>query len=436
MSSQRYKSTDFDRNLDSFEFGSPFSDTAIDEEINRNPLAYFWIFGVTEEALADGFDLIDEEGNILPVQSELDSLFERTRFLDELIQLVGYARAYGKAGQLHFADGSFRAFRPRDMRLSYDLVKREFIEAELDEQCIYVDSNKQGYFTHKSTGNDKTFDIKDFVYWHFQEKKKTLEGRSVLEPIWDVLQGLFICAYLSPLVVAQTTGLKIMKSPAFAPNLSDDKKTEMLRPIRDMSHKLALGMAQTDELQILYPPNNTFIEQTVDMLFSFLASATGYPKEAWRGNQVGTTSGASQTEHKIMEIHKTIQKKTVSFLKQSLKIISDILGLNLPENYTIEWRFKESVSELQKADLLSKQASAVQGLSQVLTGNEIREILDKMPLNFFDDSVPLSESQNKGMEINVKGLGNINESDNTNDTSNEFESTRSEDTEIFTTNST
>ena len=413
MSSNKYKSTDFDRNLDSFEFGAHFSDTAIEEEINRNPLAYFWTFGVTKEALSDGFDLLDEDGNILPIQEQLDTLFEETRYLDELIQLVGYVRAYGKAGQLHFSDGSFKAFRPKEMRLEYDLGKREFIAAELDEWSIYVDKTG-GYYTHYAQGPNKNFSLKDFVYWYFFEKDKTLEGRSELEPIWDIIQGLFICAYLSPLVVAQTTGLKIMKSNLFSGNLSADKKAEFLRPIRDMSHKLALGMGITDELEIKYPPNNTFIEQTVDMLFSFLASATGYPKEAWRGNQLGNQSGAVQTTQKVFDVHKTIQKLTTTFVKKSLKIQSEILGYVLPEKFTVEWRFKQSMSEEQESEILTKKASAVQGLSQVLTGNEIRELLGKTELNYFDDEVPLSASQNNDIGINVTGLepqlgiGNVN----------------------------
>lgn len=54
----RYDSTWATRNLASFEFYMPFYDYNIQEEIDRNGLAYFWTFGVTKEALGDGFDLM------------------------------------------------------------------------------------------------------------------------------------------------------------------------------------------------------------------------------------------------------------------------------------------------------------------------------------------------------------------------------------------
>jgi len=404
-SKSKYKSTTFDRNLDSFEFGMDFSDKSITEEIYRNGLAHFWVFGVVEEALADGFDLLDADGNILPVMDDLNSFFETTRYMQEFLQAVCYTRAYGKAGVLHFADGSIKGFKPSDMELEYDLKNREFKSARLREKSIYTPEDFEHSSEASADGNDLGFDLKYFMYLLFHEKDKTLEGKSVLEPIWDYIQGLFICAYLSPLTVAQTTGVKIMRS-VNAAGMTSAQKTAALLPLREMSHKLAIIMPPTDELEIKYPPNNTFIEQTKDMLFAFLAAATGYPKEAWQGNQVGTLSGASQTENKVLEIHKTIQQQVTPYIKRSLRIIAELptVSITLPDTFTVEWRFKHSMSSEQEAEQLTKQAAAVSGLGQVLTGNEIREILGKTSLDYFDDTVPLSASQNNDIGINVTGL--------------------------------
>ena len=211
---------------------------------------------------------------------------------------------------------------------------------------------------------------------------------------------------LSPLVVAQVTGVKVITSPS-ANAITDDNKEAALRPIRDMSWRLALIKPPTDTLEIMYPPQNSFIEQTADMLFTFLAGSTGYPKEAWRGNQVGVTQGAKSTERKILEIHKTIQRQATPYVKKSLTIQSLILGYNLPSDFKIGWRFKESMSESQEADLKVKQGQAVPNLGKVMTGNEIRELLDLIPLDYFDDTVPLEANNNKtqqGSDININGL--------------------------------
>lgn len=393
-----YKPETYDRNLDSFEFGAHFTDQDIREEIARDGLAAFWTFRVVKEALSDGFDLVDTDGEKLPVMDKFNDFFETTRYLQEMMQFIAYIRAYGKSGLLHFADGSIKAFEPRWMFLDYDLKNRKFNEIELQEWSVYHDD----FVTHSTAkGSEALFNLKFFVFGIFEEKSKTLQGQSVLEPIWDYLQGLNVCNFLSPLIVAQSSGVKIMKSVHFKPNLTAEQKEAMLRPLRESSYKLTIGMGMNDEFEIKHAPNNTFIDQTTELLYSALAASTGYPKEAWRGNQVGTTSGASQTEAKILEIHKTIQKEASPLYKESVKLIAELKGYTLPDKFTIDWRFKESMSEDQEADLLVKQAQAVQGLAPILTGNELREKYGYPKLDHFDDTIPLSESQNQGMDINI-----------------------------------
>ncbi len=411
-----YKPETYDRNLDSFEFGSHFTDQDIREEIARDGLAAFWTFRVVKEALSDGFDLVDTDGEILPVMDQLNSFFESTRYLQEMMQFIAYIRAYGKSGLLHFADGSIKAFEPRWMFLDYDLKNRKFVEVQLEEWSVYHDD----FVTHSTAeGSEAKFNLKFFVFGIFEEKSKTLQGQSVLEPIWDYLQGLNICNFLSPLIVAQSSGVKVLKSRHFVPGLTTEQKDAMLKPVSESSYKLTIGMGIDDEFEIKHAPNNTFIDQTTELLYSALAAATGYPKEAWRGNQVGTTSGASQTEAKILEIHKTIQKEASPLYKQSVRLIAELMKFKLPDQFTIDWRFKESMSEDQEADLLVKQAQAVQGLAPILTGNELREMMGKTRLDHFDDTIPLSESQNQGMDININDSSGIFQENEQGDIENE-----------------
>jgi hypothetical protein len=394
-----YDSTNLERNIEGFNVGLDFTDIEITEMGDRDGPSHFWCYTITEEALIDGFDLLDTDGEILTeTMEQFEDFFEETNYLEEMRRAVSLTRQFGACGILHFDDGLIKAFPRPDMELSFDPVTRKFVSGTLIERLQYTTDK---LFEHK-LGFDKINN--SFVFMIFKEKRKTLEGRSELEPIWDDLNGLYIASFLEVIAVAKATGAVILQLKEARALKTDAQKAAASAPLREFGHTLSLILPDDAKVEVTYPKGVGEISTLVQDLYIKLAVASGYPLEAWRGSQQGNQSGAFQTTKKLYEVHKTIQKRAKKFYKQSIKILAGILGITLPEKFVLEWRFKEVVSDKEQSDkeLVDAQTDAID--AQEFTGNELRARRGEPPLPFFDEP----ENKGKPLQFVTNSQNNIN----------------------------
>ena len=400
-----YQATEYRRELEGFEYGLYFAEENLQEMADRDTRSFFWVFGVTEEALIDGFELLDKDDEPLPIMDEIESHFEDTNYMQEFIQGISLTRLYGRCGFMHYDDGTLVTFKPKNMALTYDVKQRKFISARLTEFIAYAGSDSPYEKTYTS---DNGLDA--FFLCILDPRHKTNNGRSVLEPIWDTLNSLYICNFMETIAVAQLTGVKIMKTP-MAGSMTPAQKTEALLPLRHMSSKLALIIPSTDDLEFKTPTGLESISAIQMDLYSALAAATGYPKNLWMGDSLGQLAGADQSGKKLLEVHKVIQQKSVPYVKKSMRRLADIMGWNLPDVFKVNWKTKASISEQAQATLdLTNSQTDIQD-SKILTGNEIRERRGLEALAFFDEQeqVPLFYLESK---VNTMKFEIIGENEN------------------------
>lgn len=375
----RYEASTGERNLKYFDTFQAFSDQNIGTELDRNGLAYRLCFGIPEEAMADWFVLTDFEGKNLKQNDEVQQWLTEIDYRSILVKAYGFTAGYGACGDVHF-DNKVLIAPNKDCTLAQN-GNREWSSVKIRE-----------YFNFPVEGSMfKEWDLSAeqltyFQYWMFEEKNKTNFGRSYLEPIWDYLQTIDICMKLSPIIVAQVTGMKVVTGKGLSADNAEDEA--FANAVRTSDKDLVLFLREGETYDIKYPPQNTFIEQTLTWALTMIASKTGYPVEYLKGNQVGTTSGASQTISQVDEGHRTIQRRATPFIIQDIKIEALKRGVTLPD-FTLYWNKKAELTETEQANLLKNQVSAIQALKSI--GYSDKEAFEKVGLDL--PAQPLDQQQ-------------------------------------------
>jgi hypothetical protein len=406
----KYNSTKLDRNLESFRFGLQFSDTQIAEIKVRDPIANFLTFGISQEALGDGFIIYKPNGDVIDNMEDWTDYFENTQFLDKYIKLIADSRSDGLIGCLVFEDGSFRSFIKKHLDFDFDFNTRKLNSVACHE--YYDQGGLQEYIHNVELSNDPEIDPFFLVY--HQMGDKTFEGKSALEPVYDIINSLWILDFMAGLYGARVAGgIKIYKV-----NSSDaaDRATA-LASLRDLSYKMAMVIDNDEDFK-LYTGEGTGVnfQQLKDVLFDSLVAATGIPKNKWKGELPGEPQAGKIIRKSYIEILKTIQDRSTFYLKRLLKLVANLTGRTLPDKFSIGWNFKEEPTEKEKAEVLNINSQSLVMLAKIMTGAELRTEFKLKELDYFNNiDIPLEiflENQKVDVKPNV-GINSTGSADPT-----------------------
>lgn len=378
-----YNSTDYERNFSAYKPGLNINYIEFEEMRYRNPFGSALCDGITQAALGDGFDLVDEEGEELPINEAFQLHFDEVNFLQEFIQGVGHTRAYGSAGLIVFDNGELKAFNPKDIFFSMNQSTRQMQEVRVIERFAW---NSLPDFDHEiKLHNDPLKDF--FIYMIHKNKERTFAGESVLESPFDILEGINIIWQMAIILSARVgAGIKTLYW-----NPKDDaEKNKLLNYLERLNYTTRALFPKDAKFELYQPSGNFDFMSIFDLMLNALAGGTGIPITFWKGNVPGQQSGAEQNTTQLFEYFTGIQDKCFKDLIKLIKLVGQVKNFALPPEFTIVWRKKQEVSEEKEGQIEKTKSEKAILDGRIKTGNEIRKELDLSPLSIFDEeNVPL-----------------------------------------------
>ena len=378
-------SRELERNLESFRFGLSFDAEAIEELRARDPVAHFLTAALPQESLGDGITMFDNEMNELDNWSDWETFFTETNFLDNWILFVSDILAHGSAGAIIFESGELLSFLPKDIELFFDRDTRKITKAKCKEYFANANLEMQEHIV-ELVGDPE---LDTFIYGIIKKGAKTFQGISTLEKVWDIINALWIVDFMASLYAARVgAGIKVVK----AATTVEKEQDKILQNLRDLSYKQGIVLQLEDDFKIYTGEGSIDFEKLKNILYDSLASATGIPKTKWRGEVPGELSAGKINRSSYIDILVQIQDRSMFLLKRILRLISGLRSLPLPDDFIVEYNYKEEPTEREQSEIENIKANSFNLKANYMTGNEIREQEKLEELDFFTGSkqVPLA----------------------------------------------
>ncbi len=391
----RYKATEKLRKTSGYRVGKSFDNQNIREVVDRNGIAEWYTEIIVEEALGDGFEITDEKGTVLDIDKTIQAWNEKTDFLKEFIQGVGYKRAFGKVGSLILDSGRLISFQPDDMEIFTVKETAVIVGVIATERmglgCDDFEHNIGKVKTDPDKPNKKqTAQLERFFYRLQKQRRKRYEGKSVLEGIWDPLNTAeIIMQQAGYFAIRKAAGLKIVKA-----DVEDEAEAD----------KIIANLSKMDESTVAVVPHDAEVsvdatgqadfEQLLSVPLLFITAKTGAPMAKLRGVIGGEQEGATTNIRSLYyNLLKIIQDQETKHFTDLLIIESKINEWTLPKEWKVTWKYTEEQSEVEMVELLVKKSTAIEALSQIMTLNEIRTKvfqLEKLTHATIPDDLPMA----------------------------------------------
>lgn len=371
----RYEATEKLRDTAQYRVGAVFDNLNIRQMVDRNGIAEFWTQGIVEEALGDGYDIIDVDGNVIETLNKIIHDFDNEiELLTEFMQGVGIKRSYGKAGIVILDSGRLVVFEPDDLEMItikstgvlVGVVATEKVGLGADDQIHHIGKTKTD--RNPITPKEK-LQLTRFRYRIQKQKRKRNDGRSVLEPIWDPLNTAeIICQQTGYFAIRKGAGLKIVKA-----DVADEAEAAKIRTeIIKMAESTVAIIPEDADLTVDASGQADYMA-LLEVPLIFICASTGLPMAKLRGVIGGEQEGSITNIRSLYyNILKGIQDQEKVNFRDQISILAEIFSWSLPEGWDIQWRFTQEQSEAEQTDMMTKRAASIESLSQIMTLNEIR----------------------------------------------------------------
>lgn len=371
----RYEATEKLRDTAQYRVGAVFDNLNIRQMVDRNGIAEFWTQGIVEEALGDGYDIIDVDGNIIETLNKIVHDFDNEiELLTEFMQGVGIKRSYGKAGTVILDSGRLVVFEPDDLEMItikatgvlVGVVATEKVGLGADDQIHNIGKTKTD--RNPITPEEK-LQLTRFRYRIQKQKRKRNDGRSVLEPIWDPLNTAeIICQQTGYFAIRKGAGLKIVKA-----DVADEAEAAKIRTeIIKMAESTVAIIPEDADLTVDASGQADYMA-LLEVPLIFICASTGLPMAKLRGVIGGEQEGSITNIRSLYyNILKGIQDQEKVNFRDQISILAEMFSWSLPEGWDIQWKFTQEQSEAEQTDMMTKRAASIESLSQIMTLNEIR----------------------------------------------------------------
>ena len=307
-----------DRNSINFRYGQSFTYDNITYAWRRQPYSNKLVVGVVENAIGKGFNVVDSKTRKPIMKNEEIRELLDTMWID-IKNSIFYERAYGKSL------GMFWQFDDRGMPLwrAYD-TNHYF--AQYDEFAVpikYDVINRVGG-THASANQHQIIgeQLKSTYELIIREDMDKGEGRSVLEPVWDLIFALSsLDEQGTYYAIRYGSGIRFMKIPEakFTDAAFMTKINSMLRGAIGSNGVYALpyatinGVKEDFDVASESAVQIRFLELR-DMLLGSFSAQTGIPREVLLGSQIGLRS-SEKNEDAYFDYLQSIQEMYKPFFK-------------------------------------------------------------------------------------------------------------------------
>jgi len=380
----------------------------LEKVAQKDPLANFIVYGVADTIFDDDFKFVDADGEeiMLDTKKELRRLNANKAWIQCLAAERWGGWAYQYMGPNKYAPQSGEGGRLAT------------IACFTRRQC--------SVFEYTETGEPKTMKLnltigrgnsqegielflpaKDFIIWNTRPKGRGDTGRSILEPIWSLLQDIrYLFHAMTWYDIKIGHGLFAVYVQA---GFDATVIARWQSALEDISHKRALVVdsGDVDKMEFVGPTSNAtdFVEH-IDMCIQTLSVPVGIPKELLMGAAAGAVTG-SETNIKLGDEQ---ERKIKNSIEEYLRATVRAMGYS-NEDYFIEWIEKTAHTEEERAKIEQTHAQAMATKLPYLTIDEVRaeDGYDPLP----DGRGDKLSSEVTSFGIDVKGLQSPEEKEKT-----------------------
>lgn len=366
---------DMEKQHSAFRFGQSFTYDNITKRVARDPYAYFVTNIITEEALGAGFDLIDPETEeLLDINEKVQDIIEP--IWHKVIQGIARERAYGYSVFVLFEEGQeayLKTFEPAYV----NETETTFSDSEklLTLQVRTVDF--QGVQKEYNFPEDGLLD--NVFLLLTRPKDHFYNGRSVIEPIWDILVGLeYIRQGATIFAIRVGAGMRFVMLP---PNATDTEVIELKEGIKKWDSINGLFLLPKDaEVAIETGKGTVDYELLKNCLLEVLSTYTKVPMARLKGIEPGQIEGAKVNEEALFDVYRTLQRSVKQLTKWLINRLALKYNIKLPK-YEIQWRVRPEVNirEQTEIDMIQAQIDVLYLSNGVKDVAEIRESLGLDP---------------------------------------------------------
>lgn len=352
-----------------FRYGQFFTKEQLRINSRRNPYANFLTYGIVDEIFDKGVEPIIEGQNAKYAVEILNSV--ANEHLASIKKACVYDRIYGKALiTLTENNGEFffRAFPPDKYEIDYDAFGRITRVVTHTNTAIEV-------LTDEFTGEQ--------LQWIYEiistPSEKIGEGISVLEPIWDELYSLSLLnANATYFVVRIGGGLKVLRVTE-KDLRNDSAMSGLMRTLHEMdsaSSTITLpiveGQTEQASLEVLTGDQIDFLSIR-DLVLGAVSVATGIPREAFLGNEIGMRSSEVNQEQ-YFSILQNIQDNYLPVLTWFFDTLIKVYKLNVKYS-AVKFGSHAELSDSDNIALMGNKIDFVSKALKYLSVQQIEQIV-------------------------------------------------------------
>jgi hypothetical protein len=361
-----------------------------------DPLGNYITYGMANEALRDGFKLVDEEGN--EIMQEVQREIEILRAVDVMILALAYERTYGWS-YIYTGKNRYVPSAPEGGRLAK-------LYAFTPEECVVKQYTAVGdplsmeLTVHVGEGEGQIREKKiilpaeDFIFFNTRPIGRGYQGMSALEPVWDMLTYIrrlywSMCFYDMKighgLFAVMTEG-----------GIQDEYITKLEASLQDIGTQTSWIIDGTKIKEAKYigaGAGATDFDTHINACLKLVAAGTGVAMDVLVGASAGTISGSDVNQKSSFKEVSEIQGSTEPVWEEIIKRMGFDNG-----DYGFLWNARYAHDEEEQAKIDFAHAQTQQIKLDWMTINEVRA----------EEGLPPTEGGDKlkaEFQINVDGLG-------------------------------
>lgn len=368
-----YVTDSFDTKQGAFRVGGQITLNNLRQQYYRDSIAYFLCFGLVEEAIGKGFDIVDKKTQEpVPWNDAFQVYLERD--LDEIVRSLALERRDGASlaaflEEENEEDLLFRAYPKQDYEPKYhNTGKLKTVKAtsKIADHPVEV--------VHDLTEEETALQVKQLLY---RRREKINQGMSYLEPIWDDLIAVyFLISNLAYYLAKNGGGIKAVELDYG--DLSIDQLTE--EQTTDLLKKLSEFSGVTDV--VILPPGVKLLTdlltsgssvnwmQCLDTLLVPIVIHSSVPNTRLKGVTPGQLEGAQVNEETYFDVLRDLQKLVTAYLKWYVRTLNkkyafykdekDEEGQEVLLDYDLLFNVREEMSEFDQLTLELKKLALVE----------------------------------------------------------------------------
>ena len=364
------------KNAGKFKYGQLFTENAIDYSISRNPYSFYLTRGILEDIYEHGFRLVEPETKELKDWNDDAISFIKENWRDIKNAMI-LERAFGKSFVIAYSNKDkvyIRAFRASDVMFRYN----EFAELTY----VSIQEKVEGYTSpiRREYSGSKL----EYVYELLLREDEYIKarGKSLLEPVWDTLFGLSMLDENAVYFVVRVGGgLKVLKVSDAVWN-DTRKREKLIDQVEQWNSGNSvfvlpmpiIGDARNNIDLTLESGNQIDFLAVRDLLVGSLAAATGIPREAWLGNEIGLRS-AEVNQENADKIKQKERKNYENFLRWCIWLYQTLNNI-IDDQYEFDYYVTEETSETEMLQNLQIKANIVTRLGFDVDMNEWSDLLN------------------------------------------------------------